>query len=123
MATGRGYHEIAPLFPGHSEGFPYGVSSDKQLPVLKSLGWNPCVTLNWYHAYPAIVRVASLNFLGKLHSVYWDGENLYDPSTLKKHDFDSACIAFATSIVNLKHSPELIDRILSERMEYQEGME
>lgn len=52
----------------------YG-SSDQQL--IKCLLWKR----------PALLSVHSLNIKGGSHMVYWDGHEVFDPSTLRTHAF------------------------------------
>jgi hypothetical protein len=34
----------------------------------------------WFHSHKAILDVPSLNFVGGMHAIYWDGERLFDPN-------------------------------------------
>lgn len=53
---------------------------------------------------PAIMSVLSINLPGKLHSVYWDGADIFDPSTLLTIDRDLAfksCVSFTQRLSDL----------------------
>lgn len=68
-----------------------GVSDEETNEVMKRLGY----TMQLYDSpdqrveiarVPSILSVDSLNYSGHTHSIFWNGYEVYDPSTLKAHE-------------------------------------
>ncbi|OGU55432.1 MAG: hypothetical protein A2V66_16790 [Ignavibacteria bacterium RBG_13_36_8] len=70
------------------EDFGKGASIRDLWKVAKKYGYDIVYTNNQYfkESEPAIVFVPSLKLKGKIHSIYWDGERIFDPSNEKTYE-------------------------------------
>lgn len=78
MVLGKTLEDVTKDFPdryhrGVSEEEMVGYLADHKVPSLASLVWP-------HRSVPAILTVPSLNHLGLLHFVVWDGTQILDPS-------------------------------------------
>lgn len=111
MATNRSYDEIFDLLPKDVADNikTYGIDTIAEMEILCKLGWDPVLCFSFPHLGPCLVTVASLNYYGTLHSVYYDGQTVFDPSVQKKHDINSVIKANAFSLMNKSaYSEEVI---------------
>ena len=99
MAVGATYEDVVSKIGKHDFA-KFGVSQDLELEVLRAYGWKPVLTFSFPYQEPCILSVASLNYYGTLHSVYWDGKRMYDPSTERQHDYKSACLGYAGAVMD-----------------------
>jgi len=126
MATGRSYEDVLEVYlssPDDARRWELGIgtSTTSVLRVLTLLGWKPVMTHGVALSYVGIVSVASINFPGKLHHVYWDGQKVMDPSTLQTHDEKSMLLGACDFITN--YSTEFQGVLDWEQQEYRKYSE
>jgi len=93
MFLGKTYDEIVDLFPEAKDGFPHGTHGEVDVclhfGIMLECVHVPGVKVeyegyyDWDKSQPAMIAVMSQNRLDTLHSIYWDGKEIHDPSNLK----------------------------------------
>ncbi len=94
MFLGKTYNEIVNLFPEVKDGFLHGTRSEVEVCLLFGVAlecksYPGAVDKTYYgmdKSKPAMIAVMSMNRIDTLHSLYWDGEKIHDPSNLKCYD-------------------------------------
>jgi hypothetical protein len=76
MWTGHDYDDVASRLVRVND----GVCLWEAVKYLRSVGQPARRSIWWFHTHRAILDLPSLNFVGGMHAVYWDGERLFDPN-------------------------------------------
>ncbi len=76
MWTGRDYDEVAASVVRLNG----GVCLWEAVTYLRSVGQQARRSIWWFHTHRAILDLPSVNFVGGMHAVYWDGEQIFDPN-------------------------------------------
>jgi hypothetical protein len=90
---------------------PLGLCGYDSIRILKEFGHELVQCFDFYDFVPCIVSVPSLNSRGKMHSVYWDGQRVWDPQEGNegKEFYDNELLfgGFASVLVDMKlvHAP------------------
>jgi hypothetical protein len=75
-----------------------------ELATLRLAGHSSAIVQEFDPERPAIISILSLNFPDLLHAVYWNGNEVYDPSPLKTADAETAfsrCVSFTQRLTDL----------------------
>lgn len=75
-----------------------------ELMALRAAGHSSAIVQEFDPDRPAIISILSINFPDLLHAVYWDGREVFDPSTLKVADTKtvfSRCVSFTQRLTDL----------------------
>ena len=76
MWTGIDYDRIAAEVPRVGG----GVCLWDAVKYLRANGYTARRSVWWFHSHKAILDLPSLNHVGGMHAVYWDGDELFDPN-------------------------------------------
>lgn len=89
MILDKTYEEILEYF-NHKDFTNSGIGPDEMISCLEHFGKSGAKEYLHYQLGPAILTVPSLNHVGFLHFIVYDGENYLDPSTEKlQYDRDA----------------------------------
>jgi hypothetical protein len=96
MFLGISYENILKHYSEElAEKFYDGAWNSKTLRVAKEYGVElTCIYENFNLNKPSLLVVPSLNIEGRLHTIYWDGENVFDPAIGKCYEILPKNIAY-----------------------------